>query len=202
MIRVNLLRQQERTHTGMSAATQATGATSSNFRSGMSNDLMKKAAGFFAPIFIIYAYNFMLIKQSENQIEEIAQQQRGLEAETQALEPQLTQIAKYRADKESIQKEVDEIKGLSLGRYKTIKILDTIQTIMPQKAWLTNFELKGDTVNLSGNALEDIAISSFIEELDRSLYFKEISWIDSREAKAENGETVKTFKLAFKLENL
>ncbi len=201
MIRVNLLRQQEKTYTNI-GATSATGNTATNFRRGLPSGFTQKIAGFLVPVMAVYIYNYIELSKVEGQINNLEATRQQIEAQATALQPELNQIAKYKADKETIQKEVDEIKGLSLGRYRMIKILDTIQTILPQKAWISNLDIKGNGVNLTGNATEDIAISSFIEELDRSLYFKDISWIDSREAKAENGEMVKLFKLSFKLENL
>lgn len=90
-------------------------------------------------------------------------------------------IKKYLADKERLEKQIGAIDSLSLGRMTPVKALDAIQKFIPDKVWITYLGLDKKKLKLNGFGASDGEVSAFIEGLSRSVHFKDVNLIKSGE---------------------
>lgn len=56
-------------------------------------------------------------------------------------------------------------------------------------------------ISIEGRATEDAVISSFMQNLEESAYFSNVTWINSSEVNEPQG-LVKAFSIRFNLENI
>ncbi len=196
MIKVNLLKEGTRTQT---SATQ-TAMTGTNF--SVNSELRKKLVIFALPIITAFTYNTYNIVSYENQFDSLDTKLTDLKTQTTAMKPEIDEVTHYIDEKKKLSEQIELLKGLSLKRYRTLKIFDAVQNLIPSKAWLMKLDIQEEQVTIEGHASEDIAISSFMEALEQSLYFKDVTWIDSREVKQDKGDVVKFFKIKLALEKL
>ena len=107
----------------------------------------------------------------------------------------LNQIKKLEKDKKTLEKKIDIIHRLKAESSLTVHILDEIANRTPSKRmWLTSLTQKGSTLTLKGMALDNRTIASYMEDLKKSPYIKDVSLTNSS-LKQYAGRNLKSFSL-------
>lgn len=99
----------------------------------------------------------------------------GLEEEKKKNEATLSELNKLITEVkrfEDLNKEINNrktiIQGLAKSKTVPVIILNEINATIPEGIWLTKVEYKGNSVDIEGMALTNIAVVSFIENLKGS----------------------------------
>jgi type IV pilus assembly protein PilN len=205
MIKVNLLKdagkKQKKGIGGDSTILDSEFKTALGGAVGDNQALVKRILFAVVPILIIFAYTWYIEHGLKSNIEKINTQIKSTDNQINALKPELDVIEKLKSEKNKLSTEVTTIKDLSKKRYVYVKILDALQSLIPEKAWLTKMSMKDQTISIEGRATEDAVISAFMQSLEESAYFANVTWVDSREVSEPQG-VVKTFSIRFSLENI
>ena len=107
----------------------------------------------------------------------------------------LKQIKQLEKDKKLLEKKIGIIHHLKAESSLTVHILDEIANRTPTKRmWLTTLTQKGDTLTLKGMALDNRTIASYMEELKKSPYIKDVS-LTGASLKRYAGKSLKSFSL-------
>lgn len=201
MIKINLLKDSasQKTQVEHQAGFQIPGIK--KVQGAGQSSLLQRAIIFIVPILLAYVYGWYSNYQLDEKISTLQKESQTLEKKSEALKPELENIEKLNAEKNKILAEVGAIKNLSLRRYTYIKILDSLQSLIPEKVWLTKMSLKDRGVAIEGRASDDTVISKFMQNLEESAYFQNVTWESSREVSEPQG-VVKQFNIQFGLENL
>jgi type IV pilus assembly protein PilN len=114
----------------------------------------------------------------------------GLEEEKKKNEKTIAELNKLIAEVkrfEELNKEINNrktiIQGLTKNKTIPVRILNEINATLPDGLWLTKIGYKGNTVDMEGMALTNLAVVSFIENLKGSRvannpYLKETNQIE------------------------
>ncbi len=194
MIRVNLLRN---------AIDQ--GVPDFNFKTDIVPDVKKELYGrvllLALPIIAVFGFRQYNAFMARSEISKLEVKAKELSAKLKELEPAVKEVEKFKEEKRKLDSQLDIIKQLSKERLKNVKSLDALQNLIPQKAWLTAIRVKENKAELDGFAVDDIVVSEFMQALENSIYYANVSLVTSEEFKKEAG-TIKKFVIKCNLENL
>lgn len=126
----------------------------------------------------------------------LEQEIKTLNAEKKRYEKVLAQIKKLEKDKILIENKIAVIKQLQKTSALTVHILDEVANLTPTKRlWLISLNQSGMSLKISGMALDNQTIASYMETLKTSPYIANVSLISSS-LKAYAGRNLKTFSLS------
>jgi type IV pilus assembly protein PilN len=86
----------------------------------------------------------------------------------------MKEIDDYKSKKEVLIKKMDVITNLQKGKNGPVHLLDELATSIPGNIWLTSIKQKGMALVLEGNALDNIAISNYMINLEKSPYINNV----------------------------
>ncbi len=107
----------------------------------------------------------------------------------------------FKKEKERVQVQIDTIKSLSKERLKNVKALETIQNLIPEKAWLTLLKIDENRAVFEGNAVDDKIVADFMAALEDNIYFANVRLIKSADQQSKDG-TVKGFVIECGMEGI
>ncbi len=168
-----------------------------------SEDIQKQGA---IRLLMMLAFPVLLYVFETQNIPELKSQVRKKQAEIQVLVQKndaakgaVEEIVKFKEDKEKLQKQVDTLESLQKDRDREVKILDNIQKDIPEKVWLRRLEFKDTELFISGTAVTDSDIASFIDSLGKIYTILSVSSAKSEDIVSERG-TFKSFEIACKID--
>lgn len=111
----------------------------------------------------------------------------------------VAEIKKFKEEEAKMEARISALDKISKDRQREVRVLDLIQTILPEKAWLVRLEIKSDRILIEGLALSDYEVSSFMDALTKSVYLLDVNLISSRE-EVVDGSNLKRFDISCLLE--
>ena len=75
------------------------------------------------------------------------------------------QIKKLMEQEQKISQQVQTLSSLKIGREKEVRVLDLLQTQIPDQVWLTQIELKERTLRISCYGAKDSDVNTFLEKI-------------------------------------
>ena len=198
MIRVNLLR----------SATEVTAAKGTRFNTqvfraraagaaaslGSGVETALKIGLFVLPVLGIFIYEQSMIMARENELTEAKANLESLQKELEGSKEAIEAVEKFKQEQKKISDRIETVKGLSRERMRSIKALDALQTVIPAKSWLTRISIIDGRAEISGQAIDDMDISTFMQALEENPYFNSITLNNSTQVKNQEG-AVKEFKV-------
>jgi len=107
----------------------------------------------------------------------------------------LRQIKKLEKDKNLLEKQIDIIHKLKAESSLTVHVLDEVANRTPTKRmWLTSLSQNGNTLKLTGMALDNRTIAGYMESLKKSPYIKTVN-LANASLKTFAGRNLKSFSL-------
>lgn len=111
----------------------------------------------------------------------------------------VAEIKKFKEDEAIIEARISALEKISKDRQREIRVMDLLQTVIPEKAWLTRIQINPDSVNVQGVALSDLDVSTFLESLTRSAFLMDVNLVSSTEIN-QDGMMLKKFEISCLLE--
>lgn len=113
----------------------------------------------------------------------------------------VAEIKKLKEDEEKNKQRISVLEKLSKARLGEIKVLDLFQQIVPEKLWFTKLDFESQKVLISGYAVSDTDLTSFLDSLQKSIHFKEVNLLSSNE-EILRSTSVKRFEISCLLERI
>lgn len=115
----------------------------------------------------------------------------------------VAEIKKQQEHKNLIERQIASLDGLSKVRLKYIRVLDLIQSHLPEKLWFTSLKSKENTLEVSGMAFSEDDITNFLNVMGKSIYFSDVSMLSSEDVigRDPNQKKFKKFNINFTLED-
>ncbi len=111
----------------------------------------------------------------------------------------VAEIKKFKEDEATIEKRISALEKISKDRQREIRVMDLLQVIIPEKAWLSRVQVSPERVNVQGYALSDLDVSTFLEGLTRSAFLMDVNLVSSSEV-SQDGIMLKKFEISCLLE--
>ncbi len=111
----------------------------------------------------------------------------------------VAEIKKFKEDEALIEARISALEKISKDRQREIRVMELLQTVIPEKAWLTRVQISPEKVNIQGLALSDYEVSTFLEALTKSAFLMDVILLNSSEV-VQDGVTLKKFEISCLLE--
>lgn len=86
----------------------------------------------------------------------------------------MKEINEYKKNKDILEKKMGVITNLQKGKDGPVHMLDELATAIPGNIWLTGISQKGMSLELAGLAMDNIAISNYMQNLEKSPYMSSV----------------------------
>lgn len=116
-----------------------------------------------------------------------------LQQEIDNLKLIIPEVEELEKTKQALEKKKEIIGQLRASKMGPVHMLDEIATRIPEKLWLKRLSQEGDTVNLTGTAINNEVIATFMSNLEQSPYFQDVFLVKISVAK--DGEKLKEFEI-------
>lgn len=197
MIRVNLL-------SGSQTSNSAFAAKDGGLAEAKPKGPNKAAVHFVAILLfptVLFLYEFSIVPDLRAEDEKIQLEltaARDFNAKYLALTEELK---KFEEDRQKLNAQIGAVESLSVDRLKVVRALDAIQTLIPEKAWLSRiaYDYINSSLLIEGLAVGDLDVTGFLEALSRSVYFKQVDLMRSQEVVFEE-KPAKRFEIALTME--
>ncbi|QLY24756.1 PilN domain-containing protein [Bdellovibrio sp. KM01] len=111
----------------------------------------------------------------------------------------VAEIKKFKEDEAIIEARISALDKISRDRSREIRVIDLMQQVIPEKAWLTKITLNPDRMNVQGLGLSDFEVSQFLEALTKSVFLMDVNLVSSTEVTLD-GMILKKFEISAVLE--
>jgi type IV pilus assembly protein PilN len=114
----------------------------------------------------------------------------------------MKEIDDYKSKKEVLIKKMEVINDLQKGKNGPVHLMDELATCIPGNIWLTSIKQKGMALVLEGSAIDNIAISNYMINLEKSPYINNVdlkSIIDQTGIKSSKKNALKKFVITCNL---
>jgi type IV pilus assembly protein PilN len=120
--------------------------------------------------------------------------QAELNAKINQLQSIIAEVEDYKKKQRDLEAKINTIKDLNEKRSGPVKFLDEFTTVLPRKAWVTNFRETDKQLTLEGAAIDGASVSDFIDSLRSSRFFYNVQLIQVQQA-SEQGKKVQRFNI-------
>lgn len=118
-----------------------------------------------------------------------------LRAEKKKYEKQIAEIKKIEKNRKLLEKRIDIIKRLERSSALTVHVMDEVAAATPSdRMWLLSMSQAGGRLSLSGVALDNRTIASYMESLKNKSYIKDVT-LSSVSGKSIAGRKLKSFSM-------
>ncbi len=173
MVRINLLPPEERINRNRAAL-----------------DRLKENVHYLVLITAILSFGIIGSVQ-ELSIRSTRQEIERLEAESNAIRPQLVKVQKLEAETKELARRLNLIISLDKGRLLRVRMLDGLNRRMPEYMWLTNLtESGGSHLTIQGVTFSNLVIAEFMNRLESSVLFSNVDLDVAQRGTIENQHVV------------
>jgi type IV pilus assembly protein PilN len=137
------------------------------------------------PALGLFLYQEQNIPSLQARLSDIQNQLGVLKSFNTQKEESVNEIKKFKEDEARIQKRIAALERLQKNRNIEAKLLKLFSDIMPEKAWLTQVEIKDGRARLNGLAYTNNDVNSLAERLKSNILVAELQLNDIREEKIE-----------------
>lgn len=198
MIKINLASSS----VGSSAAISSSlGISSDGFISPdeARKEALKRLVIMLIPALALYAYQEQNVPQKQSELNAKTQMMNELTAYNAKQSASVAEIKKFKEDEALIEARIAALDKISKDRYREIRVLDLLQQVIPEKAWITQIKITPEKVTVQGLALSDFEVSSFLEALTKSVFLMDVNLVNSSESLVD-GVSLKKFEISCLLE--
>lgn len=145
-------------------------------RNAIKNQLIFFAGGFISYLSILaliglFQYNKISVSEKQVQI---------LQQEKQKYTVTLNEIKKLEEEKKLVETRIGVIKQLKESSSLTVHILDEVANLTPnRRMWLSGMSQGGNSLKISGMALDNQTIAKFMDDLEGSQYINNVALSNS-----------------------
>ena len=122
-------------------------------------------------------------------------------ARIESLKKEIGEVEKFKVRKAELQKKVDIINNLQVGRVGPVKALDALSAATPENSWIDKLTLQGDRISMEGIAMNNTVVADYMNNLTKNGRFRDVVLGTADQTTVANTKLVKftfTFSVAGK----
>lgn len=113
---------------------------------------------------------WFILKSKRADLKELERQRT---VERDELQPFIDKVEELEAKRSLLKRKVDVINDLKNKQHGPVRIMDEVSRALPELAWLTQLKLSGNSITLTGEAMDENAVANYYSNLDSSPFFEE-----------------------------
>ena len=127
-----------------------------------------------AILLVVIIFCAFIYKRLSNNIKNVDTEIASVTSDTERFKREIGEIDKFKISKENLEKKLAVVKELEGGRKMIVKIMDELSSNVPDKLWLESVREGDSNIDIEGVALDNDTVATFMINLERSPYFKEV----------------------------
>jgi type IV pilus assembly protein PilN len=177
------------------------------YRNERKNEIIiRQAIAGAAPIVLLLIIMTAVWFVNNSQINANEAETAKIKTEIDACTLKMKEIDAYKSKKEILTKKMDVITNLTKGKEGPVHLMDELAMAMPGNLWLTDIKQKGSDLVIEGKAIDNIAISNYMINLDKSPYINSVDLktinTETGSGKAGQNAPLKLFVITCKTSNI
>lgn len=113
------------------------------------------------------------------------------------LKEKTKEVQELEEKRRELEQKLAVLEELRLNKLGPVKVLDQLNVSVPERAWLTEVSERSSMIEIDGYAIDGQTVASFMDQLERSDYFGDVT-VDTR-AEARDGAKLQLFTLRARL---
>lgn len=162
-------------------------------------EALKRLVVMLIPAVALYAYQEQNVPTKLAELNAKQQMLNELTTYNAKQAASVAEIKKFKEDEALIEARIAALDKISKDRHREIRVLDLLQQVIPEKAWLTQIKITPEKVSVQGLAISDFEVSSFLEALTKSVFLMDVNLVNSNETTVD-GVSLKKFEISCVLE--
>ncbi len=162
-------------------------------------EALKRLIILLVPALGLYAYQEQHVPELRTHLASLQATLSELENYNSKQAASVAEIKKFKEDEAIIEARISALDKISRDRSREIRVIDLMQQVIPEKAWLTKITLNPDRLNVQGLGLSDFEVSQFLEALTKSVFLMDVNLVSSTEVTLD-GMILKKFEISAVLE--
>jgi len=130
--------------------------------------------------------NYTWWKAEKDSLTALEQRIASTRGEIAQLEKTIGEVKSITQDKKALEDKLKILDALKKGRTGPVKVMDELATIIPNRAWLTDYTEQNGNVSMHGLAVTYEDLSAFAQRLKTSKYFANVT-IKKASQRAQGG---------------
>lgn len=144
---------------------------------------------FIAVLGLVGIYQASKIKSIESNIADLNKEQARLA-------PEIAAVDKLKKDKEELDRKISIINQLKAESSLTVHVLDEVANVVDNgRMWLTSFTQQGNSLSLTGIALDNQTVAQFMDMLKKSQFIQSVN-LSNSSLKMIGDRSLKEFSLS------
>ncbi len=137
---------------------------------------------------------FFLSAWISGEIEDLTNQKNAKEKELARIQTVTQKVKDIEKKQKDLEDRLVRIATLKRNKQGPVRVLDALNSALPERAWLAEAREKGDVMKLEGLALDGETISQFMRELEKSDYFPKVE-LDVAKQATKQGVKIQAFSI-------
>lgn len=162
-------------------------------------EALKRLVVILIPAICLYAYQEQHVPELQARLGSLQATLSELENYNSKQAASVAEIKKFKEDEAVIEARISALDKISRDRSREIRVIDLMQQVIPEKAWLTRVSLNPDRMNVQGLGMSDFEVSQFLEALTKSVFLMDVNLVSSTEVTVD-GMVLKKFEISAVLE--
>jgi type IV pilus assembly protein PilN len=139
-------------------------------------NVRRQSSILFFSIFLVFILLVFFNIKLSGQVKEIKSKVEIAKTETAKYEKINNEIKEIKAKLEILDTKMGVIKTLESNRYEPVRLMDAMTSlVVPKRMWFVNLDGRGNTVNISGVAVDNQTVADFMTRLERSKLFETVN---------------------------
>jgi type IV pilus assembly protein PilN len=119
---------------------------------------------------VVVGARWLMLKNERDNLRTVERQKR---IERDELKPYIEKVEELEAKREKLRHKINVINQLKQNQRGPVRIMDEVSRALPDLVWLTRMQLRGNSLTLTGMAMDENAVANYISNLDASPFFQE-----------------------------
>lgn len=144
---------------------------------------------------LLYFYEIQNLDQLKLKSAQAQAQVSEAQGKLSQVQSEVAQSATLQAKARELSAKIDIVTQLSRLRLREVKTLDFIQSVIPERVWLSDVEFDAGKFKLKGAALTDDDLTNFVRSLENNANFSNVLLLQAKE-EVRKDSSVKTFEVS------
>jgi len=199
MIRINLATSSVGTSSAIGSAFGFGGGETFDGDSEARKEGLKRLLIILLPAVALFAYEQQNVPEKTARLARMNTELNETQTFNSKAAASVAEIKKFKEDEAIIEARIAALQKISKDRHREIRVLDLLQSVIPEKSWLTRVNILPEKVTITGMALTDYEVSTFMEALTKSAFLMDVNLVNSTEI-LQDGVNLKRFEITCLLE--
>lgn len=121
-------------------------------------------------------------------------------SEIRSLKKKIGEVNRYKQLQEELQNKLKIMDELRASKSGPVHLMDELIEALPQKLWITSFNEKGGSIQISGVGLTENDVAAFMTNLERSAYYSSVELRVTKQ-KVQDGLRLQNFDISCRAQN-